>query len=133
MPRPLRLLICAALAVSAVSLPASARPTKVALTQIDGDTTGLWMAMEDALDDSNLEVVPTRRVTHRIERLGLDEDLPDRDIKKLAAELAVDAIVEGVFEPHARKLRFTIFANGKRGKPQTGQEAEGHRRDRQSR
>jgi hypothetical protein len=112
-------MILAVLAVSAAALPARARPTKVAMTQIDGDTIGLWMAMEDALDDKNLEVVPTRHVTHVIDRLGLDEDLADRDIQKLAAELGADAIVQGVFEPHTRKVRFTIFAHGTRGRPFT--------------
>jgi hypothetical protein len=120
MHRTLRWLVCVVVAVSVASVasvPALARPTKVAMTQIADDTTGLWMAMEDALDDAALELVPTRHVTHVIERLGLDEDLADRDIKKLAAELGVDVLVEGVFEPHSRQLRFTLFANGKRGKP----------------
>ena len=117
MHRSLRLMVCTAIAVLTASLPALARPTKVALTQIDGDKTGLWMAMEDALDDSSLDLVSTRRVMRLAERLELDEDLDDLAVMSLATELGLDAIIQGVFDPHTRKLRFTIFVNGKKGKP----------------
>src|SRR5512140_1484337 len=117
MHRSLRLMVCTAIAVLTAALPALARPTKVALTQIDGDKTGLWTAMEDALDDSSLDLVSTRRVMRLAERLELDEDLDDLAVMRLATELELDAIIQGVFDPHTRKLRFTIFVNGKKGKP----------------
>jgi hypothetical protein len=69
-----------------------------------------------ALEDTELEVVPGGQVARAMERLGLDEALGDRDLGKLCMELEVDAVVKGVFDRRGQRLRFTIFADGKKAK-----------------
>jgi hypothetical protein len=122
MTRSLRLLmflgLTAAAAVVALPVtPAFARPTKVALTQITGDTTGLGKTVAGALEEGELEVVAGKQVTRAIDRLGLTGALGDRDLAKLADELEVDAVVKGAFDRRGHRLRFTVFAGGKQGKP----------------
>ena len=122
MTRSLRLLMllgltAAAIAVALPVAPAFARPTKVALTQITGDTTGLGKTVAGALEEGELEVVAGKQVTRAIDRLGLTGALGDRDLAKLADELEVDAVVKGAFDRRVHRLRFTVFAGGKQGKP----------------
>src|SRR5512140_2234908 len=118
MNRPLRSMICAVvIAVGVTSSPVFARPTKIALTKIDGDSSGLGKAVAEALDDGDLSIVSAKQVASTIESLGLKSKLSDRDLAKLAAELDVDAIIRGTFDRRAHRLRLTIFANGKKGKP----------------
>lgn len=120
MNRPLRWMICAAvIAMAGLAPPAFARPTRIVLTKIDGDARGVGQAVADALDDGDLTIVSDSKVERTIERLGLPAKLGDRDLEKLAAELEVDALVKGTFDRRAKKLKFTIFANGKKGKPFT--------------
>jgi hypothetical protein len=116
--RPLQLVICAAvLAGSVSSNVAHARPTKIALTKVEGDAAGVGKAVSDALEDSELVIVPSRQVDRTLVRLGLDDNFGDRGAAKLGEELEVDAVVRGAYDRRRSKMRFTIFANGKRGKP----------------
>lgn len=108
--------VVAAVTGTAIAAPAQSRPTRVALTKIEGDTAGLGKAVAAALEDTELEVVPGARVARAVERLGLDEALGDRDLGKLCMELEVDAVVKGVFDRRSQRLRFTIFADGKKTK-----------------
>lgn len=108
--------VVAAATGTAIAGPAPSRPTRVALTKIEGDTAGLGKAVAAALEDTELEVVPGGRVARAVERLGLDEALGDRDLGKLCMELEVDAVVKGVFDRRGQRLRFTIFADGKKTK-----------------
>jgi hypothetical protein len=118
MHRPLQLVICAAvLAGSVGSNVALARPTKIALTKVEGDTAGVGKAMSDALEDSELVIVPSRQVDRALVRLGLDDNFGDRGAAKLGEELEVDAVVRAAYDRRRSKMRFTIFANGKRAKP----------------
>jgi hypothetical protein len=123
MTRSLRLLmfvgVAAAATAGALVSPAFARPTKVALTQIAGDTTGLGQTVAGALQEGELEVVAGTQVTRAIDRLGLTGALGERDLAKLADELEVDAVVKGAFDRRGHRLRFTVFAGGKQGKPFT--------------
>jgi hypothetical protein len=119
MTRSLRLVMCMGVAAVA-TVPAAfalARPTKVALTRIAGDTAGLGKAVAGALDDGELEVVAGKPVARAIDRLRLTRALGERDLAKLADELEVDAVVKGAFDRRGHRLRFTIFAGGKQGKP----------------
>jgi hypothetical protein len=101
-----------------VARPALAAPTRVALTRMPDDTTGLGKLIAGALTDGDLEVVTHKKVDRAIERLGLDAKLTaNRDLDKLASELEVDAILKAAFEHNTHRLRFRIFANGKQGKP----------------
>src|SRR5690349_20948144 len=123
MSRSLRLLslavVASVLVASSLAAPAFARPTRVALVKIDGDTTGLGKAVVAALDDSDLEVVSGTPVSRATERLGLGARLTDKDVARLVGELEVDAVVKGAFERRAHRLRFTIFTGSKKGKPFT--------------
>ncbi len=118
MTRSLRLLMFVAAAAAALpAAPAFARPTKIALTQITGDTAGLGKTVAGALQDGELEIVAGKQVTRAIDRLGLTDALGERDLAKLADELEVDAVVKGRFDRRGHRLRFTVFAGGKQGKP----------------
>jgi hypothetical protein len=98
------------------STDAFARPTKIALTKIDGDAS-VGKAVVAALDDTDLDIVSARQVNFTLGKLGLDGKLGDGDLERLATALEVDAIVRGVFDRRERKMRFKIFANGKLGQP----------------
>jgi len=119
MTRSLRLLTFMVVAAAA-ALPAGAalaRPTRVALCRIAGDTSGLDQAVAGALEEGELEVVAGKQVARAMDRLGLASPLGDRELTKLADELEVDAVVKGAFDRRGHRLRFTIFAGGKQGKP----------------
>jgi hypothetical protein len=109
-------LFAAAVAAATASV-ASARPTKIALTKIDGDASGLGDVVVEALDDADLSIITPSQVDRALDKLGIDEKLADRDVVKLAAELDVDAVVRAAFDRRGHKMQFTIFANGKKGKP----------------
>ena len=111
-------LICAAVLV-ATAAPSFARPTKIALATFDGDTGAVAAAITSALDDSELELVSPRKVRRAIERLGFDEALEDRQLKKLAAELEVDAVVQGTLDRRHHKLQLVVYAHGKKTRPFT--------------
>ena len=98
MTRSLHLVMFVVVAAAAIvpAAPALARPTKVALTQITGDTTGLGKTVAGALEEGELEVVAGKPVSRAIDRLGLTGALGERDLAKLADELEVDAVVKGL-------------------------------------
>jgi hypothetical protein len=54
-----------------------------------------------------------------IDRLGLEDDFGDRGAARLTEELEVDAIVKGSFDRRGRKMKFVIYAGGKKAKPFT--------------
>jgi hypothetical protein len=115
--RALQLMICAAVLAGPGAVPSAlARPPRIALTRIVGDASGVGTVVAEALDDGSLVIVPALRVDRAITRLGL-ERLGDRDVVRLADELEVDAVIQGAFDRKTRKLRFAIFAKGKKGKP----------------
>jgi hypothetical protein len=115
--RSLQLMICAAMVVG--GLPSAlARPTRIAMTKVSGDASGVGRAVAEAIDDGSLVIVPAPRVARALERLKLDDQqLSDGDIGRLADELEVDAVIRGAYDRKTRKMRFTIFAGGKKAKP----------------
>jgi len=119
MIRILGLVSCVVVAVAAAAVPAAARPTRVALTKITGDTTGLGKIVIGALDGSELEIVAGTPVSRALERLGLEEAVADRDVARLAAELEVEAVVTGAFDRRGHRLRFTIITAKSKTKPFT--------------
>jgi hypothetical protein len=119
MKRPLATVIC--LAIVAVPLVVSAKPgTKIALAKVDGDKGGeVSKAVTDALDGSELTVVPPKEVTRVVEKLGYSDDsLSEKEMKKVQNELDAAAFVQGKLEkePAGRKLHFNVFINGKKAK-----------------
>ena len=116
--RSLQLMICAAMMVFGGVPSALARPTRIAMTKVSGDANGVGRAVAEAIDDGSLVIVPAQRVARALERLKLDDQqLATGDISRLADELEVDAVIRGAYDRKTRKMRFTIFAGGKKGKP----------------
>jgi hypothetical protein len=116
MTRPLALVLAAALLL--VSQAALARP-KVALTEIEGDTSGdVRDAVAEALDGSELSLIGSKEVNRAVDKLGDLADLTEKDFKKLVNELEADAIVLGKLEKAggAKTLRFRLFVHRKMAK-----------------
>jgi len=113
MTRPLRLLCIVMFTVLAIAPSAGARPIRVALTQLEDDPTGVGKRIAGALEDSELEIVPNKRMSRAVARLGPGAALDAENLTKLAAELDVDAIVQCELDRRTRRLRVAIFADGK--------------------
>src|SRR3954470_19123569 len=117
MTRALALICCAASFL--VPHAASARPSRVALTQIEGDTTGdVHDAVAEALEGKELSLIASREVNRAVDKLGDLSDLTEKDFKKLASELDADAIVAGKLDKcgTARTLKFRLFVHKKMAK-----------------
>src|SRR3954470_4457923 len=117
MTRALALICCAASFL--VSHAASAKPSRVALTQIEGDATGdVHDAVAEALEGKELSLIASREVNRAVDKLGDLSDLSEKDFKKLASELDADAIVAGKLDKcgTARTLKFRLFVHKKMAK-----------------
>jgi hypothetical protein len=116
MIRPLPLVLAAGFLLS--SQAAWGKP-KVALTPIEGDATGdVHDAVVEALEGNELSLIAGREVTRAIDKLGDLADLTEKDFRKLANELAADAIVLGKLDKvgTARTLKFRLFIHKKMAK-----------------
>jgi len=110
--RPLVLAIGVALMLPSVALAKS----RVALVPFEGDNGG---AVEDLVADvldGDYTVAGPSQVRRTIDKLGLESELSERDLKKLANELEAEAIVRGdVTTKNGHKvLHVRLFVNGKR-------------------
>jgi hypothetical protein len=117
MIRALALICCAASLL--VSPDASAKPSRVALTQIEGDTSGdVHDAVAEALEGKELALIASREVNRAVDKLGDLSDLTEKDFKKLANELEADAIVAGKLDKvgSARTLKFRLYVHKKMAK-----------------
>jgi hypothetical protein len=117
MTRALALICCAASFL--VSHAASAKPSRVALTQIEGDATGdVHDAVAEALEGKELSLIASREVNRAVDKLGDLSDLTEKDFKKLASELDADAIVAGKLDKvgTAKTLKFRLFVHKKMAK-----------------
>lgn len=116
MTRALALLSCAACLL--LSHAAWAKP-KVALTQIEGDASGdVRDAVAEALESKELSLIGSREVNRAVDKIGDLADLTEKDFKKLATELEVDAVVAAKLDKvgGAKTLRFRVFAHKKMAK-----------------
>jgi hypothetical protein len=116
MTRPLALVLAAALLL--VSQAAIAKP-KVALTEIEGDTSGdVRDAVAEALEGNELSLIGSKEVNRAVDKLGDLADLTEKDFKKLANELEADAIVLGKLDKAggAKTLKFRLFVRKKMAK-----------------
>lgn len=117
MTRALALICCAASFL--VSHPASAKPSRVALTQIEGDASGdVRDAVAEALEGKELSLIASREVNRAVDKLGGLSDLTEKDFKKLASELDADAVVAGKLDKvgSAKTLKFRMFVHKKMAK-----------------
>ena len=94
---------------------AVAKP-KVALVAFDGDKSGELNEVVAELLDGEFSVSGAKQTGRTLDKLGLDTELSDKDLKKLANELDADAIVRGdLSKKGARKLlHVKLFVKGKK-------------------
>jgi len=94
---------------------AVAKP-RVAVVAFDGDDSGAVHEVVSELLDGDYQVSASRQVTRTIDKLGLDTEMSDKDLKKLANELEVDAIVRGDLSKSGKRklLHVRLFVNGKK-------------------
>ena len=101
----------------ALMLPsvAWAKP-RVALVPFEGDSGGAVNDMVAELLESDYSISGPSQVRRKIDQLGLDENLSEKDLKKLANELEADAIVRGDLSSKGshKVLHVKLFVNGKR-------------------
>jgi hypothetical protein len=119
MTRALALICCAASFLVSHARAASAKPSRVALTQIEGDASGdVHDAVAEALAGKELSLIATREVNRAVDKLGDLSDLTEKDFKKLASELDADAVVAGKLDKvgTARTLKFRLFVHKKMAK-----------------
>src|SRR5882672_9008860 len=114
---PMKALTLAIVAV-VVALPgaASAGRPRVALLQFEGDPSGeVQDAVQESID-TDTSVVGPKEVNRTVDKLGLSEDLSDRDLRKLASELDADAIVQGKVAKQGshRVAKLKLFVHGKK-------------------
>jgi hypothetical protein len=113
MKRPLVIAIALALA----SGTALARP-KVAIVPLEGDPGGdAEEAITDALGD-DADIAGPKSVSRALDKLGLDTEMSEKDLKKLSSELEVDAVIRGTFTSRDGKqiIHFKLFVKGKKVK-----------------
>src|SRR5690242_5728760 len=113
MKRPLVI----AIALAVASGTAFAKP-KVAIVPLEGDSDGNAQdAITDALGD-DVDVAGPKSVGRAIDKLGLDTEMSDKDLKKLSSELEVDDIVRGTLTSKDGKqiIHFKLFVKGKKVK-----------------
>jgi hypothetical protein len=98
-----------------MSATAVAKP-RVAVVAFEGDDSGAVQEVVTDLLDGDYAVSGPKTVNRTLDKLGLDTDLSDKDLEKLANELEVDAILRGDLQQKgARKqLHVKLFVNGKK-------------------
>ena len=94
---------------------ALAKP-RVAVVAFEGDDNGAVHETVSELLDGDYQVSASKQVTRTIDKLGLDSAMSDKELKKLANELEVDAIVRGELSKSGKRklLHVKLFINGKK-------------------
>jgi len=89
---------------------------RVAVVAFEGDDSGAVQEVVTDLLDGDYSVSGTKAVNRTVDKLGLDANMSDKDLKKLANELEVDAILRGDLQKKgARKLlHVKVYLNGKK-------------------
>ena len=116
MTRPLAFVTCVILMLSAGA--AWAKP-RVAVTQIEGDTTGeIRAAVAEAIEGKELALVGSKEVNRAVDKLGELANLTEKDFRALAAELDADAIVAGKLDKSGatKTLKFRLYVHKKMAK-----------------
>ena len=112
--------LCCAVALLLAAGPAvaSAKP-KIALTAIEGDDSGAVSdAVTEALDGDSLTVISQRVVNKAVDKLGLDNEMTEKQAKKLAGEVEADAIVIAKLDKDGghKRLHFKLYVHGKKAR-----------------
>jgi hypothetical protein len=115
MKRPLAFAIVSAVLLVLHGAALAARP-RVALIKFDGDPGGeVQDLVSEALDADTLVVGP-KEVNRTVDKLGLSEEMTEKELKKLATELDADAVVQGRVGKKGdnRIAHFKLFVHGKK-------------------
>ncbi len=94
---------------------AEAKP-RVAVVAFEGDDSGAMQEVVTELLDGDYAVSGSKAVNRTVDKLGLDNNMSDKDLKKLANELEVDAILRGDLKEKGSKklLHVKVYLNGKK-------------------
>lgn len=94
---------------------ALAKP-RVAVVAFEGDDSGAMQEVVTDLLDDDYTVSGSKAVNRTVDKLGLDSNMSDKDLKKLANELEVDAILRGDLKAKGSKklLHVKVYLNGKK-------------------
>jgi TolB-like protein len=106
-----------AIALATMAGAAWAKP-KVVIVPFEGDPGGdAQDGVADALGD-DVKIAPPKETTRAIDKLGLDTEMSDKDLKKLSNELEADAVIRGSLSSKDGKqvLHFKLFVKGKKVK-----------------
>jgi hypothetical protein len=89
---------------------------RVAVVAFDGDDNGAVQEVVTDLLDGDYSVSGSKAVNRTVDKLGLDADMSDKDLKKLANELEVDAILRGDLSKKGQRklLHVKVYLNGKK-------------------
>jgi hypothetical protein len=89
---------------------------RVAVVAFDGDDNGALQEVVTDLLDGDYTVSGSKSVNRTLDKLGLDANLSDKDLKKLANELEVDAILRGDLQQKGTRklLHVKVYLNGKK-------------------
>jgi hypothetical protein len=115
MKRPLALAIVSAVLLAMSAVASAARP-RVALIKFDGDPGGEVQDLVSEAIDADTLVVGPKEVNRTVDKLGLSDDMSEKELKKLASELDADALVQGRIGKKGdnRIAHFKLFVHGKK-------------------
>src|SRR3954467_13122591 len=115
MKRPLALAIVSVVLLVLPGVASAARP-RVALIKFDGDPGGAMQDLVSEVLDTDTLVVGPKEVNRTVDKLGLSDDLSEKELKKLASELDADALVQGKIAKKGdnRIAHFKVFVHGKK-------------------
>lgn len=89
---------------------------RVAVVAFEGDDSGTVQEVMTDLLDGDYTVSGSKAVNRTVDKLGLDANMSDKDLKKLANELEVDAILRGDLQKKGSRklLHVKVYLKGKK-------------------
>src|SRR5262245_47671291 len=104
-----------AVGVALLGSSAWAKP-RVAVVAFEGDKNGEVQDVVAELLDADYSITGPKQTGRTIDKLGLDTEMSEKDLKKLANELEADAIIRGDLQPSGKfkLLHVRLYLNGKR-------------------
>src|SRR5690242_18859354 len=92
---------------------AIARP-RVAVMKFANDPSGEVSDLVAEVLEGDTTLIGTKEVNRTVDKLGLPDELTDRDVKKLASELDADVLVRGKINKKGDNhvAHFKVFVRG---------------------
>src|ERR1051326_7019043 len=83
---------------------AAAKPTKLAICHLDGDSGNkIGQAVAAALDGKEYTVVGPTKVEHTVDKLGYSNDLDTKQMREVQDELGASALIAGRVEKEGNR------------------------------